>query len=107
DADALGRVGGAVAAVDRHLRAPRRAPRRVRRQGALPARSILARPHPVSRVFSRRQRRRARRVAPDGMDRARGKADPAERRAVGAVMVLGPMVHGPWSIGVYWRMHMA
>ena len=46
---------------------------------AVPGRPALARPDPVLRVLPRRQRRRARRLAPDRLDRPRGAADPEPR----------------------------
>src|SRR5262249_6144735 len=55
-----------------------------RRERALPARSGLARPAALLRVFPRRQRRGPRRLAPDRLDGALGSADrepaPAIRR---------------------------
>ena len=47
---------------------------------AVPARSALARPHPLPRVLPRRQGRRHRRQPPDGLDRTGGQAHRAERR---------------------------
>ena len=61
------------------LRRPRRHAAGVRRHRGVPGRPALARPDPVLRVLPRRQRRRARRLAPDRLDRAGRAADPAVR----------------------------
>ena len=57
----------------------RRPPPGLRRDGPLPERPALARPDPLLRVLPRRQRRRARRHAPDRLDRCGRQADPAVR----------------------------
>ena len=48
----------------------------LRRDQAVPGGPALARPHPLPRVLPRRQRGRARRLAPDRVDRPGGQADP-------------------------------
>ena len=54
-----------------------------RGDGALPERPRVARPHPVLRVLPRRDGRGAWRVAPDGVDGARGSADRRAPRSRG------------------------
>ena len=63
----------------RSCRGTRRPAPGLRRDRAVPGRPALARPHPVLRVLPRRQRRRARRLAPDRLDRPGGAAHPALR----------------------------
>ena len=59
----------------------RRAATGLRRRHEVPGRSALARPAPVLRVLPRRQRRRARREPPDGLDgRHRRAMHPCSRR---------------------------
>ena len=88
-ADALGGVGGAVAAADRPVRPTGRTARGVRRRRPVPVRSALARSHTISRILPRRRRRRPRRVAPDRLDGARRQAHSAERGAGRQVAVAG------------------
>ena len=61
------------------LRDDRRTAAGLRRHGKVSNRSPLARSHPVSRVFPRRQRRGHRRQPPDRLDGAGSEADPAVR----------------------------
>ncbi len=84
------------------------APAGVRRAGALPVRSALARPAAVPRVLPRRQRRRHRREPSDRLDRVRGPALPAGRLPAGAAggdgrrrRVIGPPVRLPRRPTVY------
>ena len=51
----------------------------LRRHGEVPDRPPLARPHSLLRILPRRQRRRAGRKPPDGLDRSGRQADPALR----------------------------
>src|SRR5262249_26488717 len=77
---ALGHRRRTVAPADGDLsprrRRPTACPRRIR---DLPGRSALEGPRPLLRVFPRRQWRWHRREPPDGLDRARRQAPPAER----------------------------
>ena len=69
---------GALPPADLHLPARRRRPAPgLRRDRDLPDRPALAGPPALLRVLPRRQRRRPGRLAPDGLDRTRGPADPA------------------------------
>ena len=54
---------------------PGRPPPHLRRDGEIPDRSALERPHPVLRILPRRQRRGARRITSDRMDGAGGFVD--------------------------------
>src|SRR6185503_3234142 len=83
DAQPVAGGRGALAAAHAHLPARRGRPAaRLRRHGDIPARSALARSHPVLRILPRRQRRWYRREPSDRVDRPRGEATPAERRAI-------------------------
>ena len=67
--DSVRSGAGDRAPADQHFPARRQRPAAgLRRNGPVPGRSALARPHPVLRVLPRRQRRRPRRQSPDGMD---------------------------------------
>ena len=76
----------------------RRATSGLRRDQALSGGSALAGPDPVLRVLPRRQRGRARRLAPNRMDRPRRQADPEprparrRRRARGPSLAVRPAV---------------
>ena len=65
-------------------------PRGVRRQRLLPERSALARPHTVSRILQRRQRRGARRQPSDRLDRANRVAAVRVRGAKGRCLAPPP-----------------
>src|SRR5438094_495848 len=80
-AQSVGRRGRAVARPHPPLPArPRRPASRARRRRHVPDRPELARPPPLLRILPRRRRRRHRRQSPDGLDRPRRQAHPAERR---------------------------
>ena len=83
------------------LRDERRPPPGLRRDQAVPGGPALAGPHPVPRVLPRRQRGRARRLAPDRVDRPGGQADPEPRpvrprdRAQRPALAAGPPLPSP------------
>src|SRR5512139_413555 len=84
---ALPRPGRRRADAPAHRRFPRRPgrPPDLRRQRQAAPRPALPRPHPVLRVFPRRQRARHGRLAPDRLDRAGGEAAAAAPLACAAV----------------------